>query len=63
MKKPYGESKMRGKNLINLLKSLELLSSSAGTTIGGMEAQLEVDRRSIYRMINLIEDLGFPLYN
>ena len=54
---------MRGKNLIKLLKALELLSKSDGTTIEEMGAQLEIDRRSVYRMINLIEELGFPLYD
>lgn len=28
-----------------------------------MAGQLEIDRRSVYRMINLIEELGFPLYD
>ncbi len=54
---------MRGKNLIKLLKALELLSKPEGTTIGEMGSQLEVDRRSVYRLINVIEDLGFPIYD
>lgn len=54
---------MRGKNLIKLLKTLELLSKPEGTTIEEMGVQLEIDRRSVYRMINLIEELGFPLYD
>ena len=45
------------------MKALELLSKPGGTTIGEMEAQFEVDRRSVYRMIDLIEDLGFSLYD
>ena len=54
---------MRGKNLIKLLKALELLSKSEGTTIEEMSAQLGIDRRSVYRLINVVEELGFPLYD
>jgi len=54
---------MRGKNLIKLLRALELLSKKTGTTIEEMAEHLEVDRRSVYRMINVIEELGFPLYD
>ncbi len=54
---------MRGKNLIKLLKAIELLSKKEGTTIEEMADHLEVDRRSVYRMINLVEELGFPIYD
>ena len=39
---------MRGKNLIKLLRALELLSKPAGTTIEEMAENLEFDRRSVY---------------
>ena len=54
---------MRGRNLIKLLKALELFSKPEGTTIEEMAEHLEVDRRSVYRMISLIEELGFPIYD
>ncbi|NQT57174.1 MAG: transcriptional regulator [Desulfobacteraceae bacterium] len=54
---------MRGRNLIKLLKALELFSKPEGTTIEEMAEYLEVDRRSVYRMISLIEELGFPIYD
>ena len=54
---------MRGKNLIKLLKALDLLSKPEGTTIEEMGTQLEIDRRSVYRLIGVIEELGFPLYD
>jgi len=54
---------MRGKNLIKLLKALELLSKPEGTTIEDMGVQLGIDRRSVYRLINVVEELGFPLYD
>jgi len=54
---------MRGKNLIKLLKALDLLSKPEGTTIEEMGTQLGIDRRSVYRLINVAEELGFPLYD
>jgi len=54
---------MRGKNLLKLLKTLDLLSKPQGTTIEEMAESLEVDRRSVYRIINLVEELGFPIYD
>lgn len=54
---------MRGNNLIKLLKTLDLLSKPEGTTIEELQNVLEIDRRSVYRQIALIQDLGFPLYD
>ena len=54
---------MRGKNLIKLLKALDLLSKDEGVTIGELGNQLGIDRRSVYRLISVIEELGFPLYD
>jgi len=42
---------------------IELLSKPEGTTIEEMSAQLGIDRRSVYRLINVVEELGFPLYD
>lgn len=49
--------------MIKFLKALDLLSKPAGTTINEMASHLEIDRRSVYRTIKLIEELGFPLWN
>lgn len=54
---------MRGKNLIKLLRALELFSKPEGTTIEEISEHLDIDRRSVYRVINVIEDLGFPIYD
>jgi len=54
---------MRGKNLIKLLKALDLLSKPEGATIEEMRKELEIDRRSVYRVIGVVEDLGFPIYD
>lgn len=52
---------MRGKNLIKLLKAIDLFSKPEGTTINEMALHLGVDRRSVYRIIRVIEDIGFPV--
>jgi len=54
---------VRGKNLIKLLKALDLLSKPEGTTIEELGRELGIDRRSVYRLINVIEELGFPVYD
>ena len=54
---------MRGRNLIKLLKALDLLSKHEGVTISQLGEQLAIDRRSVYRLLDVIQDLGFPLYD
>ncbi|MDO8444632.1 MAG: transcriptional regulator [Deltaproteobacteria bacterium] len=53
---------MRGSILIKFLKTIELLSKPEGTTIKELEEELDVDRKSVYREIAIVEKLGFPLY-
>jgi len=52
---------MRGQNLIKLFKAIALLSTSRGATIRDFQESLQVDRKSVYRLIHTMEDLGFPL--
>lgn len=54
---------MRWKNLTKLVKTITLLSSSTGVTIEELSRELELDRRSIYRVFADLEELGFPLYD
>jgi predicted DNA-binding transcriptional regulator YafY len=54
---------MRGKNLIKLLKALDLLSKNEGVTLRELGDQMGIDRRSVYRLIDVIQELGFPLYD
>ena len=54
---------MRGANLIKLFKLLELLSKPGGTTLKAISENLNIDRRSVYRWIDIVEELGFPLYD
>jgi len=53
---------MRGKTLIKLLKAIDFLSKPEGATINEMAAHLAVDRRSVYRIISVMEDIGFPIW-
>jgi len=52
---------MRGKNLVKFLRAIELFSKPAGVTISELSDQLGIDRRSVYRLIEVVEELGFPL--
>ena len=54
---------MRGTNLIKLFRILELFSKSGGTTLKEISETLDIDRRSVYRWIDLVEELGFPIYD
>ncbi len=54
---------MRGANLIKLFKLLELLSKPGGTTLKTISENLNIDRRSVYRWIDIVEELGFPVYD
>ena len=54
---------MRGRNLIKLLRALDVLSRPEGATINQLAEHLEIDRRSVYRLIDVIEELHFPLYD
>jgi len=53
---------MRVINLIKLLETLDLLGRLEGTTIEELQNELGIDRRSVYREIAIVEELGFPLY-
>lgn len=54
---------MRGKNLIKLLKVLDLLSTPQGATRKDIAEKLEMTDRSVSRFFKSIEDMGFPLYD
>lgn len=52
-----------GKNTYKLLKAVDLLSKPQGVTINELAENLNIDKRSVFRLIKLIEDFGFPLYS
>ncbi|EFI36051.1 Helix-turn-helix type 11 domain protein [Desulfonatronospira thiodismutans ASO3-1] len=54
---------MRGRNIIQLLRAVDLLGRPGGITINQMSEALEVDRRSVYRLLDIIQELGFPIYD
>jgi len=49
------------KNLIQFMKAFELLSRPGGITIRELQEKLNLSRRSIYRLFDSFEDLGYPL--
>ena len=51
------------KNLIKLLRAVDLLASPSGSTIQKLEKELGVSRRSVYRMLDALQELNFPVYD
>lgn len=54
---------MRGKNLIQLIRTLGLLSRPMGATKKELAEDLGICPRSVSRSIQAIEDLGVPVYD
>ena len=54
---------MRGKNLRELFEAINLFSKPRGVTIREIQNELKIDRRSVYRLKDTMEQLGFPLYD
>jgi len=52
---------MRGANIVKLLKTIDLISSRRGATVKQIAEELEVSKRSAYRQLGVIEELGFLL--
>ncbi len=50
------------KNLLKLLKAVDLLSRPQGATKDELAAALDVSRRQVDRIVNRLEDMRFPLY-
>lgn len=51
-----------GRHLVKMLKAVDVLSRPGGATIEDLAEQLEVDRRTVYRIRETLEELNFPLY-
>jgi len=49
-------------NEISFLKAIDLLSKPTGVTIDELKNGLSISRRSVYRLIERLENLGYPLY-
>jgi len=50
-------------NSVKFLKAVSLLASPQGTTIKGLMHGLDISRRSVFRLLEALEDLGFPLFD
>lgn len=50
---------MRGANLVKLIKTIDLISSYRGVTVEQIAEELEVSKRSAYRLLGVVDDLGF----
>jgi len=48
-------------NSIKFLKAVNLLASPQGTTIRGLMEGLNISRRSVFRLLEALDELGFPL--
>lgn len=54
---------VHGKNLVKLLRAIDLLSRPSGASIKELQDGLGISRRSVYRMFDILESLSFPLYD
>lgn len=54
---------MRGKNLVQLIRTLGLLSRPMGVTRKEMADDLGISVRSVSRSIQAVEELGIPVYD
>lgn len=52
---------MYGKNLVKLFKSIDLLAQADGTSISELQEKLGITRRSVYRLLDTLKALNFPL--
>ncbi|WP_291323360.1 WYL domain-containing protein [Desulfonatronospira sp.] len=54
---------MRGRNTINLFKALDLIARPQGATIKQLSSKLGITSRSVYRLLDNIQALNFPIYD
>lgn len=52
-----------GRHLVKILKAVDFLSKPGGASMEELGEELEVDRRTAYRIKDTLEELGFPLYD
>lgn len=52
---------VHGKNLVKLLRAIDLLSRPSGASIKELQDGLGISRRSVYRLFDVLESLNFPL--
>lgn len=54
---------MRGSNLRKFLKALDLVGRPNGATFEELQKELDLTRRSVYREIEFLQDMGLPIYD
>lgn len=54
---------MRGKGFVKLHKALSLICRLEGATAEELAGELEVDRRSAYRILKTLESIGVPIFD
>jgi len=52
---------IHGKNLVKLLRAIDMLSRPGGASNRELQDGLGISRRSVYRMFDVLESLNFPL--
>ncbi|GAB6089145.1 helix-turn-helix transcriptional regulator [Spirochaeta dissipatitropha] len=50
-------------NLIQIISAAKLMARPEGAEISELEEELGISRRSVYRLLNTLERLGYPYYN
>jgi len=50
-------------NEVTYYRAIDLLSHTGGTTIQGLQEELSVSRRTVYRLLDRLQDQGFPIYD
>jgi len=48
-------------NSIKFLNAINLLANPAGTTLRELEYHLDISRRTAFRLLDALEELGFPI--
>lgn len=54
---------MHGRTIIKILRAIDLLAGPRGATVAQLEAELGISRRSVYRLFDTLDELGFPRYD
>jgi predicted DNA-binding transcriptional regulator YafY len=54
---------MKEKQLINLIKAVDLMARPEGISINDLSTELGINRRAVYRLIETLESMHFPIYN
>ncbi len=54
---------MHGRHVIRILRAIDLLSRPQGITVSQLAGELGITRRSVYRLFETLDELGFPRYD